>query len=419
MPLVRLIAELGRRIGEIGVVIVEGEVHEAKQVGSGRWFFTIKDRAVQMPATVAPGVRRARIVNGERVAVTGQVVADPGRGQIRLVASEVVPIGDGAIAALIAQTRDRLRSEGLIDRPRRPLPMVPRGIVVVCGADAAVKHDIQSVASTRFPGFPLHFIEVLMSAPDAIVSGIEQASRFADADVVIVARGGGDATQLLPFSDEWVCRAVAACRHVVISAIGHQINSPLCDEVADHRAGTPSIAAAMAVPDRSAIVSRLDHGLRAAAVVAQRRVDRAQLQLSVVGDAWERAPETLLARAEHRLGSAEFRAVVERTHGRAALRLDSIEWRHRTPALFARSSLQLDGAWGVVGALAPARVLERGYAIARDATGSVIRDPSTLRTGDAIVVTVLAGSVDATVQAVHPENDDRDHDDDQPDTSNT
>ena len=175
------------------------------------------------------------------------------RGQLVLEADEVDPIGEGAVAAMIAETRARLAAEGLLDRPRRPVPRLPRVIGVLCGSEAAVRKDIESVVAARFPGYPLAVEETTVSGPGAAVSIIDALQRLScrpEVDVVVLARGGGDATALLPWSDEELCRAVAACPVPVVSAIGHESDRPLCDEVADLRFGTPSIAAHAVVPDR-------------------------------------------------------------------------------------------------------------------------------------------------------------------------
>ena len=123
---------------------------------------------------------------------------------------------------------------------------MPRAIGVLCGTDAAVRKDIESVVAARFPGYPLAIEETTVSGPGAALCIIEALARLArrpGVDVVVLARGGGDATALLPWSDEELCRAVAACPVPVVSAIGHEADRPLCDEVADLRCGTPSIAA--------------------------------------------------------------------------------------------------------------------------------------------------------------------------------
>src|SRR3954447_17246710 len=254
VSLVRLTSEIARSIAVIGRVVVEGEVHRVTRGGRGALYFTLKDRAAQV-SVVCPSSRaaRCRAVAGERVSVVGTLSWSADRGQLSLVADEVIPVGAGAIAAMIADARRKLAADGLLDRRRRPLPRLPQLIAVVCGTEAAVRADIESVVAVRFPGYPVEFTEVTVSgagAVDAVVAALRWLDERPDVDVILLARGGGDATQLLPFSSEDLCRAVCACRTPVVSAIGHEGDRPLCDEVADHRFGTPSLAAAAVVPSR-------------------------------------------------------------------------------------------------------------------------------------------------------------------------
>ena len=244
-------------------------MHRPQKSRGGWTFFTLRDRAAQMPVVCpARHSRRCRAVGGERVLVLGSLVWGNDRGQLVLEAEEVTPVGEGAVAAMMAEIRSRLAADGLLDRPRRAVPRLPKVIGVLCGADAAVRKDIESVVAARFPGYPLQVAETTVSGPGAafaIVEALDRLSRQQDVEVVVLARGGGDATALLPWSDEELCRAVAACRVPVVSAIGHESDRPLCDEVSDLRCGTPSIAAHRVVPDRDQLEGELEGLIEAAA----------------------------------------------------------------------------------------------------------------------------------------------------------
>ncbi|MDQ1443750.1 MAG: exodeoxyribonuclease large subunit, partial [Acidimicrobiaceae bacterium] len=151
LSLTRLAAEVARAVVAVGKVAVEGEVVKPWRGGNGAVVFTLKDRAAQITVRCPPSRKaRCRVVAGERVQVTGQPEWVPERGQLNLVADEVAPVGEGAIAALIAEVRGRLVADGLLDRPRRPIPRLPSRIGVVCGTDAAVQADIESVVAVRF-----------------------------------------------------------------------------------------------------------------------------------------------------------------------------------------------------------------------------------------------------------------------------
>src|SRR3954447_2058436 len=309
VSLVKLSSEVARSISAIGRVQVEGEVHRPTRGGRGAMYFTLTDRAAQI-SVVCPAARasRCRAVAGERVSVTGTLSWSPDRGQLSFVADEVVPVGAGAIAAMIADARRKLAADGLLDRPPRPLPRLPRLIGVVCGTEAAVRADIESVVAARFPGYPVEFAEVTVSgagAVDAVVSAMRWLDERADIDVIILARGGGDATQLLPFSAEDLCRAICACRTPVVSAIGHEGDRPLCDEVADHRFGTPSLAAAAVVPCRAELEARLLRLREAAELALGRRLDAAASRLAGIDR--ERALLDGLGVARGRVERAGFR----------------------------------------------------------------------------------------------------------------
>jgi len=397
VSLVRLSSELARSLAGIGKVAVEGEVHKPNTgtgTGSGsgtgrgtrrtggRTWFTLRDRASQVSVTVpASKAKRARVVAGERVQVTGVLEWVSGWGALQLVADEVVPVGEGAVAAMIAEARDKLRADGLLDRPRRPMPLLPRVIGVVCGTDAAVRHDIESVVAARFAGYPVVFREVAVSGPgavDAVCFAIDDLAQHDGVDVIVLARGGGDTTQLLPFSDETLCRAVAASPVPVVSAIGHERDRPLCDEVADLRCGTPSLAAAAVVPDRSALAHRIDSARQRAATAIERRSDHAARRLAAVDR--DRAILTGVDRARSRL---------DRAHERLAL----VGPSRALPAAKAR----LDAHRKHLDALSPQRVLERGYAVVRAADGSVVRDATAIGKGARVDVHVAKGRFAAEV----------------------
>jgi exodeoxyribonuclease VII large subunit len=409
LSLVRLSSEIARSVATVGKVAVEGEVVQPNPARSGAVYFTLRDRAAQI-TVVCPRARlgRCRTVHGERVCVTGALGYVNERGQLQLFADEVAPVGEGAILAAIADVRRRLGAEGLLDRGRRALPMLPASVGVVCGADAAVRADIESVVAARFPGYPVSFTEVAVSGPGAAEAVVGALKAFDDApsvDVIILARGGGDPASLLPFSDEELCRAVCASTTPVVSAIGHDRDRPLCDEVADRRYGTPSLAATAVVPDEAALRARLDGLLesvngsfaRAVAVGGDRleAVDLPAALRSGVTTAVER-----LDRAAGQLQLVDLgRRVAD-----ASQRLASVDWRSPLPRRLAALDGDLSGRRRTLDALDPTRVLSRGYAIVRTADGSVVRSPDQVIDGDELDVAVAQGRIHAAV--VHHDSDD-------------
>ena len=383
LSLVRLGAEVARSVAGVGKVAVEGEVHRPSTRAGGRVYFVLKDRAAQIDVTVPSGrARRARTVAGERVEVTGTLEWVNGWGRLQLVAEEVVPVGVGAVAAMIAEARRRLSADGLLDRPRRPVPRLPEAIGVVCGTDAAVRADILSVVASRFPGYPVVFREVTVSGPGAadwVIGAMADLDRRPEVEVIVLARGGGDPTQLLAFSDEELCRAVCASSTPVVAAIGHEGDRPLCDEVADLRYATPSLAAAAVVPDRPALEAELTGVLARAEALADRRLGDAARRLGAIDR--DRAATTGVQRAAERLV-------------RVAGRLELVHPRRRLGPVGER----LGAARREMEALSPLRVLERGYAVVRTMDGAVVRDAGAVARGDRIEVELARGGLGAEVQ---------------------
>jgi len=405
LSLVRLAAEIARSLATVGRVAVEGEVYRPQTSRSGWVFFTLRDRAAQLPvACPSRHSRRCRAVNGERVLVVGTLVWLNDRGQLQLEAEEVTPVGEGAVAALIAETRARLAADGLLQRPRRAVPRLPRVIGVVCGADAAVRKDIESVVAARYPGYPVWFEETTVSGPGSAVSIVEallRVSARADVDVVVLARGGGDATALLPWSDEELCRVVAACPVPVVSAIGHESDRPLCDEVADLRCGTPSLAAHAVVPDRAVLYSAVDALVEQAMKALVARHDRGlgRLQRCEVSGALASAvllAQSHLGHARQLLAWSHPTAVARAAH----LRLEACDWRRPFASRVLSDQRRLRAVQSHAQSLSPQRVLDRGFAVVHRASGSVLREAGDVEPGELISVTVAHGRLTATVDAV-------------------
>lgn len=401
LSLVRLSSEIARSVAGIGRVSVEGEVVDPR-TRRGPTFFTLRDRAAQINVMCpASRARRCRTVHGERVSVTGTVQYEANRGRTTLRAEEVVPVGAGAIAAAIADARERLSAAGLLDRPRRRLPRLPAAVGVICGGNAAVRADIESVVEERFPGYPVVFAEVAVSGPGAVDAMVDALGRLDDRDeveVVILARGGGDATELMPFSDEELCRAVAGCRTPVVSAVGHHGDNPLCDEVADLRCATPSLAAEAVVPERARLHGELDQLLSGvgAGVSALLAARQARLVAADPSDALT----ARVASAAARVDAAGLDLVRAEMRGRLAAfdqRLAGLDWAGPLSRRVAAGEEGLRGARRTLDALDPERVLARGYAVVRTRAGAVVRDPGQVAVGDGLDLSVARGRIAAVV----------------------
>ncbi len=240
-------------------VWVDGEVAEMKQQSGWTYaYLTLKDPGdgASLQALVARYRLEAiqpPLRPGDRVHARGRAELYAKRGELRLRVSAIEPFGLGLVLRQIEELKRRLGEEGLFAPERkRPLPLLPRVVGVICGRDAAAKRDVIETAAVRYPPARFRVAEAAVQGPGAvpqILAALERLDRDDEVDVIVLARGGGSFEDLLPFSDERLVRAVAMCRTPVVSAIGHEQDTPIVDHVADVRAGTPSLAARLVVPD--------------------------------------------------------------------------------------------------------------------------------------------------------------------------
>jgi exodeoxyribonuclease VII large subunit len=332
-------------LARLPTVWVEGEVTELRR--QARWqsvFFTLKDPSdgACLPVSMPRGqfdALRLDLADGQRVHVYGRPELFEARGDFRFRALTVERFGLGDHLAALERLKQKLAAEGLFAPARkRPLPRFPRRIGLVTGNDAAAKRDVLTAITTRFPPARVVVAETYVQGPraaPALATAIQDLCRLDDVDVIVLARGGGSFEDLLPFSDERLVRAIASCRVPVVSAVGHEQDTPLTDLTADVRASTPSMAARLVVPDEDELRERL----------ARTR------------DRLRRAPLLLLERK---------RAALAAGHGRLR-------------------------------ALSPRATLERGYAIVR-VDDRIVRSSTDLHTGTSVDVELGEGGFGATVE---------------------
>jgi exodeoxyribonuclease VII large subunit len=350
---------------------IEGEVTEfRRQAGWQTVFFTLKDSVdgaclpVSMPRGRFDGLR-LDLVDGMTVHVFGRPEIYEARGVFQLRALSIEPLGLGAILAGLERLKRKLASEGLFAAEhKRPLPLLPRKIGLLTGNEAAAKRDFVTGVQARFPAANILVAQTYVqgpSAPAAIAAALESLAREPDVDVIVVTRGGGSFEDLLPFSDERVVRAVAGCAVPVVSAVGHEQDTPLCDHAADVRASTPTAAARLVVPDEGELRERLDTARTALGRGAGAALERARRQLA----------------ADHeRLG--------------------------RAPALLVeRKRAGLEGLAGRLHALSPQKTLARGYAIVRT-DNAIVRSSSQLSPGKRVEVELGEGGFGGSVEDVRP-----------------
>jgi exodeoxyribonuclease VII large subunit len=324
-------------------VWVEGEICELRR--QERWqsvFFTLKDAgdgsilAGLMPRGQFDGLR-LDLQNGERVHVYGRPELFEPRGELRLRALGIERFGLGDHLAALERLKQKLAAEGLFAAERkRALPRIPALIGLITGNDAAAKRDVLTAITTRFPPAHVLVAETYVQGPRAAPA---IATAIADLcargiEVLILARGGGSFEDLLPFSDERVVRAVAECPVPVVSAVGHEQDTPLCDLAADVRASTPSVAGRLVVPDLAELRAWIDRAHADLGRGARRIVERHGERLATAHDRLRRAPLLALERRRARLDTTRARLL----------------------------------------ALSPRATLERGYAIVRSGV-TLVREP--------------------------------------------
>jgi exodeoxyribonuclease VII large subunit len=354
-------------VARLPSIWVEGEVTEfRRQQGWQSVFFTLKDStdgaclSVSMPRGRFDGLR-LDLADGMTVHVFGRPELYEARGVFQLRALSIEPLGLGAILAGLERLKRMLAAEGLFALERkRPLPVLPRRVGVLTGNEAAAKRDFVTAVQTRFPAANLLVAQTYVqghAAPAAIAATLQTLAREPEVDVIVLTRGGGSFEDLLPFSDERVVRAVAECDVPVVSAVGHEQDTPLCDHAADVRASTPTAAARLVVPNERELRERLDTGRTALARGANAVLERARSSLTRDRERLDRAPALLVERK--RAG--------------------------------------LDGLAGRLQALSPQKTLARGYAIVRTDNG-IVRSSAEVESGSRVDVELAKGRFGARVE---------------------
>ena len=259
LPVRRVSQLLTQWIDRLGAVWVEGQVTQVtRRPGQATVFLTLRDPVADMSVTVTchralldalPG----GLGEGAHVVVHAKARFFAGRGTLSFAADDIRPVGVGELLARLEQLRSVLAAEGLFAADRkRPLPFLPAVVGLICGRASAAEQDVVENARRRWPAVRFRVEEVAVQGPSAVTDVSAALQRLEDdteVDVIVITRGGGSIEDLLPFSNEALVRAVAGCRTPVVSAIGHEQDTPLLDLVADVRASTPTDAAKRVVPD--------------------------------------------------------------------------------------------------------------------------------------------------------------------------
>ena len=389
------VRDLSTRIGETVKkwprVWVEGQLAEVRTRGT--WTYaTLRDTDIDMSLSVAgplATLERAEVERGSRVVALLQPEWRANNGSLQFRLHAIQPVGVGELLLRLEKLRALLAAEGLFAPERkRPIPVLPNLVGLICGRNSDAMHDVITNATKRWPHVEFEVAEVAVQGASAVEQVTAALKRFeADSriDVIVITRGGGAFEDLLPFSDEGLLRAVAACFTPIVSAIGHEQDRPLLDDIADVRASTPTDAARRIVPDMEAELATIDRLRRRSEQRVIRTIERETHLVSSLRDAINRAhPAQVIAALLS--GVASTRVDARRA---VSLRIE----RHAASLATVRARLA---------ALSPQATLDRGFAVVRSADGTVITDPAQLSPG-ALDIRVAHGTFRATpiLEATH------------------
>ncbi len=389
---VRVVSQkIGSWIARLGWIWVDGQVAQiTRRPGSNVVFITLRDPSADLSLSVTTNrdvldLGAPALSDGARILVHAKPEFYPARGSLSLRADEVRQVGLGELLARLEHLKKLLAAEGLFDpRRKRRLPFLPGRIGLITGRASAAERDVLMNTGRRWPAVDFRVINVAVQGTSAVpqmIDAISVLDRDPTIDVIVLARGGGSTEDLLPFSDEALCRAVFACTTPIVSAIGHETDVPLVDYVADVRASTPTDVAKRIVPDLAEEIRILGQA-------------RARM--------W-RTVNVLVDREQHRLDALRSRPVLARPEVIVETRAtDVTSLTARAERVFAH---RLDDADRDIAhttarlrALSPKATLDRGYAIVhRLVDGQIVRTPDAVAIGDPLRIRVAGGDVAARV----------------------
>lgn len=375
-------------IDKLGTVWVEGQIAQLNvRPNSSTAYITLRDPAADMSLQItcprdlvfnAP----VKLAEGTQVIMHGRPNFFVGRGSFSLRVNQIRAVGIGELLARIDRLRQLLAAEGLFDpRLKRPIPFLPNTVGLITGRASAAEKDVMSVAEARWPAVRFALRNTIVQGPSAvpqIVEALRELDANADVDVIVLARGGGSVEDLLPFSDETLCREIAKCTTPVVTAIGHEPDNPLCDLVADVRAATPTDAAKRVVPDAAAEQARVADLRERSARALRSWVHREQRTL-----------DQLRSRPVLAQPLAALTARVEEVHrARATARRDVMR-------LIETESRSVGHLSARLATLGPAATLARGYAVVQVASDSmaVLRSTADAPAGTRLRIRVADGAI--------------------------
>ena len=368
-------------------VAVRGEISNYKMYPSGHHYFTLKDEQSALRCVMFKGNAmrlRFRPENGMKVIAMGKISVFPRDGAYQLYCANMTVDGVGDLYVAFEQLKQKLSAQGLFDPAhKKPIPKCPKTIAIVTSSAGAAIHDMLRILNKRYPLVKVLLLPVRVQgveAPGEIAAAIGYANRHKLADLLIVGRGGGSMEDLWAFNDERVAWAIYRSEIPVISGVGHEPDVTISDYVADLRAATPSNAAELAVPDRDALRETLDSMTDTMTASVTRQIKNARRHLDVLSASPVlQSPTGYLEQREKNLEMLKSRLIAAENQ------------------IISRKNHQYIGLAAKLDAMSPLKVLSRGYAMARTGDGEMLRSVNQAELGQRITVTLVDGSLDATV----------------------
>jgi len=396
-PVRQIALAISQWVGRLGAVWVEGQMTQvSRRPGVGTVFMTMRDSAadISVPVTCARTLfdsLNPPLVEGASVVIHAKPDYYANRGSLSLVAREIRMVGLGELLARLERRRQLLAAEGLFDGAlKKTLPFLPRCVGLVTAPHSAAERDVVENARRRWPGVAFQTAYAAMQGTRAateVIDALARLDRDPHVDVIVVARGGGSVEDLLPFSDEALIRAVAGIRTPVVSAIGHEPDTPLLDLVADLRASTPTDAATYVVPDMTEELKGVTWARDRARTLIRQLVDRESQALADLRARPALAdPRSLLVARSTEVDDLRDRS--RRAFGHALTRAtdDLVHQRARARAL------------------SPLATLQRGYAVVQREAGEVVASVGDVTTGTALSIRVADGRIAATTTDVEADS---------------
>ena len=388
---VRVVSEaISDYINRLGIIWVEGEIAQLNdRAGSGMVYMRLRDPSVDMYLEVAcpRGVFKsvAPLPENARIVILAKVNFYTPTGRLSLTAKEIRQVGVGELLARLEALKKVLAAEGLFAPERKkPLPFLPNKIGLICGRASAAEKDVKENARRRWPSVLFETREVAVQGSDAVIqvsNALRELDADPDVDVIIITRGGGSFEDLLPFSDEGLVRLAAACRKPIVSAIGHEQDTPLLDLVADLRASTPTDAAKRVVPDVheeltkiKQLRDRADRRINDLVVLEMTKIV-ALLQRPVMKD-----PLVMVKSREEIINTLSARSFASMS------------------ARLTRAYEEISLTAARVRTLSPQATLDRGYSVVQMSDGSILRSATALKGGEKLTLRLAEGVAHATAE---------------------